>query len=623
MESKGVIEESKSLWLNPVVLVRKKTGSLRFCVDLRRVNDLVDLDSFDIPIIRETVKSLYGMEYFSLLDLQDGYFQVPIHNEDREKTAFLDGSNRLMQFRRLPQGFKNAPSLFQRGMTLVLRGLINSRCIVYIDDILIFGRSLEEHDKNLAIVKSRLQEYGLSVNKEKSVIGKTEISFLGFRLSKNKVQPSMERSSGITNFPLPTTKRQMRKFLGLLNYDREFVAKLSDKTKPLYKALNDNSKSLKLEDTDVKRFKEIKNIWSKDLELRTPCPDAKYSLETDASGIGIGAVLRQDDKIIANISRVLKGSELNYGITDREVLAAIWSMEKLEYYLVGNQFDLITDHKAIEHINSKPEFGSRRVQRWRERFERFNFRVIYREGSKMVMADTLSRNIEDVDDEFEKVMKIHVEFNHRKTILPHLKKEGFNISQKKLTEYLESCIKCAENYNKNVKSANFYVTKEPGEVLSIDTMSVDKRYSVVLAIDYFSRYAWGICLSSKHSEKIFEFVKDVYKEIKFKTLLSDNGKEFDNTLVNDWCKDMKINRKFSIPYYHQGNGRIERLNRTIRDSLKKGTGNMRVRVKKALEKYNQSTHRATGLSPREGLLEENRQQILDTSKKYAKEFKKK
>lgn len=160
LEKNGVIEPSISAWLNPVVLTRKKNGNLRFCVDFRRLNDLVDLDSFELPRINELFITLRDMKYFSLIDLKDGYFQVEINKSDREKTAFFTG-NKLMQFKKMPQGFKNSPAVFQRVMSHILKDYIGKICLCYIDDILIFGKTKCEHEKNFKKIKERLDEYEL------------------------------------------------------------------------------------------------------------------------------------------------------------------------------------------------------------------------------------------------------------------------------------------------------------------------------------------------------------------------------------------------------------------------------------------------------------------------------
>jgi hypothetical protein len=186
LEEKRIIEPSKSAWLNPVVLTRNKSGELRFCVDFRRLNNLVELDEFTIPKISELIWMLRGKKYFTKIDLKDGFFHVPIKKSDKEKTAFHTGK-RLMQFTRMPQGYKNSPAIFQRMINLILGDIIGTKCLVYVDDILIFGENIKEHDDNLKEILKLLKEYGLEENRSKRVERKNEIQFLGYLIKQNTI----------------------------------------------------------------------------------------------------------------------------------------------------------------------------------------------------------------------------------------------------------------------------------------------------------------------------------------------------------------------------------------------------------------------------------------------------
>jgi hypothetical protein len=307
MECSGIITGSKSEWLNPVVLVRKPSGKLRFCIDLRRLNDCVTLDAYNLPRIDEVFIAIRDMKYFSVIDLKDGYFQIPIEESDQEKTTFAVG-NRLMKFKMMPQGFKNSPAIFQRVMNIILEGLIGKCCISYMDDILIFGENEESHDKNFSDVQRRLCMYGLIENFDKRVFRKECVKFLGYELSFNAIKPSNQRKEAIVKFPSPRNKRELQRFLGLLNYDRVFIQNLFGKFEPLYKLLRKETKWNWAEKEEI-CFQNIKKELENKLELIIPDMNKEFFLETDASNYGLGAVLIQDDRPVACISRSLSQAE--------------------------------------------------------------------------------------------------------------------------------------------------------------------------------------------------------------------------------------------------------------------------------------------------------------------------
>jgi hypothetical protein len=235
----------------------------------------------------------------------------------------------------------------------------------------------------------------------------------------------------------------LQRFLGLINYDRIFIEGLSTKALPLYKIL-EKEKQFEWTQEHEKTLNEIKKLWSESLELMIPDLNGNFELESDASDRGIGAVLRQNGKPVAYISRTLNNSEKNYSITDREILAGLWAMEKLACYLDGKTFTYVTDHKAIEELKKKSEFGSARINRWFERLERFNFIVKYKRGIEMVVSDALSRSVNIVEkgedeqkmDRIKKIMIIHENLGHRKRIVENLKDNNIFISANELNKIL-------------------------------------------------------------------------------------------------------------------------------------------------------------------------------------------
>lgn len=461
------------------------------------------------------------------------------------------------------------------------------------------------------------------------MLKKSEVDFLGFKISYNSIKPQIARAQGILCYERPKNKKALQRFLGLVNYDRTFIEKLSLLALPLYGLLG-NDKRFEWNDEHEKAFKTIKDKWASKLELVIPDMKGNFTLETDASDKGIGAVLRQDGAPIAYISRTLNKAERNYGITDREILAGLWAMEKLAYYLDGKNFVLITDHKAIEALREKREFGSARVCRWFERLEKFNFSVKYTEGKNMVVPDALSRasqgeqKEESIDTVLqsiqEKILQVHKNMGHRKSIEKDLKTNNINISKKKLRNILKQCPECQRKDTKPYKIKGFVKTSYPGEKVGIDLLEISKKQKVLILIDYFSRYVFAKIINTKHGYKILEFIKSVYYKFKFKSMTCDNGKEFNNNDLIAWAKSENIQVNYSVPYFHESNGRVERVNRTIREAIKKTSGTLKKSLGKIVEAYNNSIHRGIGISPKEALNKDNYEKVREHQKNYAKEF---
>lgn len=583
-------------------------------------------DEFEIPKIAELISQLRDMKYFSVIDLKDGFFHINIRPQDKEKTTFYTGS-RLMQFVKMPQGYKNSPAIFQRAINLMFSEIIGKKCLIYIDDILVFGKTSEEHKENLNEVLTILKKYNLEENKDKIVECAQKVVFLGYEIEHNKIRPTQLRSQGICEFPSPKNRKQVQRFLGMLNYDRQFIKNLSGYIQSLYRLLEKDKKFV-WDDAAESAFKKVKEKWKEELEIYIPDMNGEFELESDASNVGIGAVLRQNGRPVGYISRTLSKSEKNYSITEKEVLAAIWAMEKYKYYLTGKKFVLITDHKAIEELKKKREFGSARIYRWFERLERFQFEVKYREGVNMVVADALSRapaekfeeREEDRKYDEEKILRIHEELNHRKIIGENLSKGGIIISANKLSEILNKCEVCSRKDKLKLKTCQYIAVEKPGDRVGIDILEIKANDKVVMAIDYFSRKLFARCLNTKEGYKIVEFLESVYKEFPFKSMITDNVREFDNKKVQEWTDKTKVRHILSIPYYHQSNGRIERANRTIRNALRKSSGPTKKKLQGIIRNYNNLPHRGTGISPEEATKTENHDKVMSRAKEYGKEF---
>ena len=391
MEKEGVIQPSQSPWASPIVLVQKKDGSTRFCVDYRRLNKVTRKDSYPLPRVDDILDSLDGAQWFTTLDLASGYWQVEVDPEHRQKTAFTTGQG-LYEFRVMPFGLCNAPSTFQRLMELVLAGLEWDTCLAYLDDIVVFGRTFSEHLQRLRIVLSRLKSANLKLSPKKCQFFQQSVSFLGHVISCHGVSTDPTKVESIRKWPVPVDVQELRSFLGLASYYRRFVKGFADIAAPLHRLLQKCTFTWS-EDCDI-AFKSLKQMLLSAPVLGYPRTDSTFYLDTDASKNGIGVVLSQKqggvECVIAYGSRALTKSERNYCVTRRELLALVYFMRHFRAYLIGRPFMVRTDHAALQWLQGFKE-PEGQVARWLEQLQEFDFHLEHRPGKCHQNADALSR----------------------------------------------------------------------------------------------------------------------------------------------------------------------------------------------------------------------------------------
>lgn len=303
MEEQGVIEPSQSPWASPIVLVRKKDGSTRFCVDNRKLNDVTQKDSYPLPRIDDTLDSLSGARWFSTLGLKSGYWQVALHPEDKEKTAFTAG-NGLWHFNVMPFGLCNAPATFERLMDTVLRGLNWKICLVYLDDVIILGKSFEEHLANVREVFKKLNGAKLKLSPKKCNLFCSEVKYLGHVISAEDVSTDPEKTAAVHNWSVPKDQHQLRSFLGLCSYHRRFIGGFADIARPLHK-LTEDGVSFQWTEICQRSFETLNERLTSAPILAYPQFDKPFIVDIDASNEGIGGVLSQEqdgqEKVIAYV----------------------------------------------------------------------------------------------------------------------------------------------------------------------------------------------------------------------------------------------------------------------------------------------------------------------------------
>jgi hypothetical protein len=387
-----LIRESTSPWASPVVLVTKKNGKKRFCVDYRKLNAITKKDSYPLPRIDEMLDSLAGAKYFSTLDLMSGYWQVEMNLSDREKTAFITRYG-IYEFNVMPFGLCNAPATFQRLMNYIYQGIAYKYVVVYLDDTNIFSKTFDDHLKHLHEVFTRIRKAGLKLNLEKCNFWMKRLPFLGHIIEEKGISPDPDKIIAVQNITPPKNVTQLRSFLGLAGYYRRFIRNFSSIAQPLNQLLRKDI-AYDWKDNCQQAFDELKQRLTTAPILIYPDYYREFILATDASYHGFGATLSQlakdkKEHPIAYASKSLRKEEVNYAATELECAAVVWAIEHFHKYLGTSHFTLVTDHSALKWMKSSQPKG--RIGRWLLKLQPYNFTIIHKPGRVHSNVDALSR----------------------------------------------------------------------------------------------------------------------------------------------------------------------------------------------------------------------------------------
>nr|XP_020453624.1 uncharacterized protein LOC109958967 [Monopterus albus] len=413
----GIIRESESPFASPIVVVRKKDGSVRLCVDFRKLNLQTIKDAYALPKLEETFSALAGSKWFSVLDLKSGYYQIEMDESDKHKTAFVCPLG-FWEFNRMPQGITNAPSTFQRLMEKCVGEMNLREVLVFIDDLIVFASSLEEHEQRLKGVLQRLRDYGLKLAPEKCKFFQTSVKYLGHVVSERGVETDAEKVEALKTWPTPTNLKELQSFLGFAGYYRRFIQGYSSIVRPLtvltagYPPIRKRGKKIKRDahseyyhprDPFGQRWtSQCQEAFDLIIQKLTSAPvlgfadpQLPYILHTDASTSGLGAALYQiqdgQPRALAFASRSLTRSEKNYPAHKLEFLALKWAVtEKFSDYLYGATFTVVTDSNPLTYLLTTAKLDATGY-RWLSSLSTFSFRIQYRAGKQNLDADALSR----------------------------------------------------------------------------------------------------------------------------------------------------------------------------------------------------------------------------------------
>jgi hypothetical protein len=636
LANEGIIEESSSPWNSPLLIVPKKADASgevkwRVVIDFRKLNEKTVGNAYPLPDITEILDQLGQSKYFSCLDMAMGYHQIEMAPEDKDKTAFSTKQGHWA-YKRLPMGLKTAPATFQSLVNHVLSGLTGSRCFVFLDDIVIYARSLNEHDMKLRDVFARLRKYNLKLQPDKCEFLRKEVNYLGHVITEDGVRPDPRRVIAIENFPRPECEKTLKSFLGMAGYYRRFIPRFSKIAAPLHALLKKDSVFEWTADQE-NAFENLKAKLTNQPILQYPDFSREFILTTDASNQGLGAVLSQGkigkDLPVAYASRNLNKAEKNYSTSEKELLAIVWGVKHFRPYLYGRKFKIASDHKPLTWIMNVKDPGSRLI-RWRIKLEEYDYEIVYKKGALNTNADALSRinsmekqegNNENQEIGEDRKKQILYEYHdaplggHRgmnKTYQSIKSNFSWPNMKKEIEEYIKACKKCQVNKLLSPrKRAPMEITttaSHPFEKCSLDivgplpTTKLGNRYILTFQDD-LTKFMTAVPIPQQDAETVArEFVTNVVLKMGApRQLLTDQGTNFLSELFKSTCRMLKIKKIQTTAWRPESNGGLERSHRVLGEYLRhyvnEDQSNWDEWIPYAMYVYNTTSHTATGYTP--------------------------
>ena len=392
LTAQGFIRPSSSPWGTAVLFVKKKDGSIRMCIDYRRLNSVTIKNKYPLPRVEDLLNQLHGAKVFSKIDLRSGYHQIRIMKEDIPKTAFRTRYGHH-EFLVLPFGLTNAPATFMYLMNKIFHKFLDQFVIVFLDDILVYSKSVDEHHHHLRQVLQVLRDNKLYGKLSKSSFYQSQVSFLGHVVSAEGIHMEQDKVKAIDEWPVPRNVKDVRSFLGLAGFYRKFISNFSGICSPITNLLKQD-KIYEWKPEHDEAFQKLKQAVRTAPVLVLPNHELSFVVHTDASGFAVGACLSQDQgnglQPVCFMSKKMLPAERNYPIHEQELLAVICALKEWRHYLHGAKFQVVTDHKSLQWLQTQPNLSARQT-RWVELLQQFEFEIVYKEGKTNIVADALSR----------------------------------------------------------------------------------------------------------------------------------------------------------------------------------------------------------------------------------------
>jgi transposase InsO family protein len=647
-----IIRHSTSPWNAPIILVKKKEDASgkqkwRLVVDFRKLNEVTVGDSFPLPLISEILDALGKARYFTTADLASGFHQVPLREEDRHKTAFSTPDGHF-EYCSMPMGICSAPATFQRLMTKVLSGLTGSKALIYLDDVIVWGASLREHNDRLIEVFDRLRLHSLKLQPDKCEFLRKEVCYLGHRVTPRGVRPDDRKVAAVKDYPVPHNTKQLKSFLGLAGYYRKFVPNFSPIARPLHKLTGKNIPFIWGEEQEL-AFRTLKDILCSEPLLQYPDFNKEFIVTCDASSNGIGSVLSQGiigkDLPIAYASRVLTTPEQNYSTIERELTAIVWACKQFRPYIWGRKFTIVTDHKPLTWIFRMNDPSSR-IMRLKLKLEEFEYTIVYKKGKENSNSDGLSRMYIGADEskriemitgqdsgtpEGQEAGKKGLDDKEKAEILREMHDSpigghvGMNRTYKRLRHfinwegmkhdverYIQKCEKCQKNKMTQCHTRlPLVITDTPSSVFEKCTIDIvgplnysatGNRYILTIQDD-LSKFLIAVPLTEQTADEVAKaFVENVILIYGTpRTVLSDCGSQFLSETFKGVCKLLGIKKTQTTSWHPQSNGSNERSHKGmveyIRSYVAADSRDWDQWVRYAAFVHNTTPHRATGHMP--------------------------
>eukprot|EP00253_Pinus_taeda_P012349 PITA_12349 len=590
---KEYIRPSVSPWGAPVLFVKKKDGTLRMCIDYRQLNKLTIKNKYPLPRIDELFDQVKGATVFSKIDLRSGYHQIRIKDEDIAKTAFRTRYGHY-EFVVLPFGLTNAPATFMCLMNSIFHPYLDRFVLIFIDDILIYSRTIEEHHEHLRMVLQTLREHQLYAKFSKCDFFKEEIQYLGHVITKEGIAVDPEKIKAIMDWPVPKYVADVRSFMGLAGYYRRFVEGFSKVAFPIT-SLQKKGRTFQWTPNCQKSFEQLKHLLTTAPILSIADPHTDYVVCTDASKEGLGGVLMQEGRVIAYESRKLKEHEQRYSAYDLELAAVIHALKMWRHYLMGRKFLLLTDHHSLTSYFSQATLNARQA-RWIDFLSGFDFDIKHLQGKANRVADALSRKdsqseymIDDAGIVYfkqriyvpnqNKVKNLIMDEFHISHYAGHpgyqkmitaIRKEYFWPGMKKdIVEYLARCLECQQIKAEHQHPAGLLqplpIPEWKWEIISIDFITGLPRTkknndSIMVVVDKLSKDAHFIPVQSTYraAQIAHVFMQNVFRLHGLpKTIILDRDVKFTSVFWKTLFADLGTQLNFSTAYHPQTDGQTE------------------------------------------------------------------